>query len=473
MIRYRSIVAGFMAMGLGASALQAAPRAERAQKLYEQVTPSLVAVKYTWESELGRRELVGAGIVVNEDGLVMSSLSVFDERIPDAQMKEFKILIPSQEKPADEIDAVFVGRDDRTSVAFLRPKNDEKDGSARHWKPLKFEEQPVKVGDPIMSIGLLPENASYKTYLMESAVAVTLRGEIPQVLVTGGGLAALGSPVFNDDGKAIGLVEAQSGENVLLNDTGNSMSAVTNPPKFYTPARDFVQSLEDPPAAGKPLEVPWLGLPHQAMTGLNKDVSEVFGLENKPAVQIGEVLPDTPAAKAGLKQGDIIVQVDGHPLERGDEASELPGILNRQIMRMKVGSEVTLGVLRKRGEPLQDVKVTLEARPPLPNRVKRFFAEDLGFSVRDLTFWDDYARKLPTDTKGVVVALIRPQSSSHTGGLNSNEMVTQLNGEPVTDVEQFEKLYKEQRKSKPREAVVLVVRRPDGREDTVRIEPPQ
>ena len=132
--------------------------ADEAQKLYEQVTPSLVVVKYTWESELGRRELAGAGVVVGEDGLVMSTISVFDIRIPDAQMKDFKIVIPSQEKDAEEIPATFVGRDERTNLAFLRPK-DEKDGkdSNHHWKPLKFEEQAVKVGEPLLSVGLLPE----------------------------------------------------------------------------------------------------------------------------------------------------------------------------------------------------------------------------------------------------------------------------------------------------------------------------
>ncbi len=139
---------------------------------------------------------------------------------------------------------------------------------------------------------------------------------------------------------------------------------------------------------------------------------------------------------------------------------------------MKVGTEVTLGILRKRGEPLQDIKVTLGTRPMHASLAKRYYADDLGFSVRDLTFYDNYARHLPVDNKGVVVALIRPQSSSQSGGLNINDMITQLNGQPVGDVNEFEKVYKEVRKDKPKAAVVLVVRR-ENREDTVRIEPPQ
>jgi len=139
---------------------------------------------------------------------------------------------------------------------------------------------------------------------------------------------------------------------------------------------------------------------------------------------------------------------------------------------MKVGDEVTLSVLRKKGQPVQDIKVTLAERPPLPNTVKRTFAEDLGFGVRDLTFYDTYARRLPADTKGVAVTVIRPQGAAESGGLTGIDLVTQLNGEPVTDVGDFETKYKAARKAKPKDPVVLVVNR-QGRENTVRIEPPQ
>src|SRR5690349_19971160 len=89
------------------------PSAITAAALYERVTPSFVAVKYTWDFELRRQELTGPGLVISEDGLIMCPLGVFNMVIPDAQMKDFKILIPSQEHEADEIEAEFVGRDER------------------------------------------------------------------------------------------------------------------------------------------------------------------------------------------------------------------------------------------------------------------------------------------------------------------------------------------------------------------------
>jgi serine protease Do len=312
--------------------------------------------------------------------------------------------------------------------------------------------------------------AAYKSYIAESAVSVTLRGEQPQVLVQGGGLTAVGSVVFNLDGKAIGIVNMQAGQTPLLNDPASAMNGINNPPRFYLPAKDFLPALADPPSESNPIKLPWIGVPQ--MTGLNKDVSEVYGLTNKPAVQVGEVIPDAPAAKAGLKQRDIIVTIDGQPLERGDEPDELPQIFRRQMQRMKVGQTIKFGVLRKKGEPLEQISVTTEEMPKRANTAKRWYAEDLGFSSREVVFTDTYARRLPRDAKGVVVAMVRPQSAAQNGGLKMNDLITELNREPVESVDAFKKSYEEFRKSKPKDAVVMVVRR-EGNTQTIRIEPPQ
>lgn len=531
----RNLSALALLLGLTASA-NAAPEAP--DKLYERVSPSFVAVKYTWDFELRRQELTGPGVVVSEDGLIMTPIGVFNMIIPDAQMKDFKIIIPSQEHDADEVEAEFVGRDERTNVAFLRPKaeaakpapktlTDENKAAAdkldaekksasdkkaaekksggdgddavksdakadakpeakaseakpkssskpRKWTPIKFEDAKFTVGEPLWSVGVLPEAASYKTYLMEARVATTLRGETPQVLVSGG-LCGVGAVVFNADGKAVGFVNQQSGQGVFLNDGPNALMAINNPPKFFTPSSDFALSLQDPPIAGKPMELPWIGVPN--MTGLTKDVAEFFALKGQPAVQIGDIIPDAPAAKAGLKQGDIVVKVNGKPLERGDETEELPMILRRQLVRMKVGDEVTLSVVRKKNAPPTEIKIKMEAQPKPMNLASRYYAEDLGFGVREMVFQDTYSRRLPADSKGVVVSLIKPQSNAQSGGLQGNssprsDVITSLNGEQVTDIKQFQAAYEKIRKDKPKEPVVLVVQR-EGRENTVRIEPPQ
>jgi S1-C subfamily serine protease len=166
------------------------------------------------------------------------------------------------------------------------------------------------------------------------------------------------------------------------------------------------------------------------------------------------------------------VKINGEPLERGDQPEELPQIFRRQLMRRKVGDVVKFGVLRARGEPLQEVTVTTAEMPRRANTARRWFAEDLGFSSREMVFTDTYARRLAPDAKGVIVAMIRPQSAAESADLKANDLVTELNRQPVENLDAFRKAYEAFRKDKPREAVVMVVLR-EGNTQTIRIEPPQ
>jgi len=433
---------------------------DEAQKMYDQITPSLVAVQYTVDGEFGRRELIGQGVVVGEEGTIIASLALFPTQIPDEQMKDFKIIIPGDEEK--ELEAVFLGRDERSDLAFLKTRETQK------WKALKFVDEPLKVGDQVVSVGLLPKEAGYKAYYTQARVAALLRGPVPHVLTTNEGLAAVGSPVLTADGKPIGLVAYQTGQSMLLNGNNSALQMLNTPPRFFVPARDFLASLADPPK-GDPLRLPWLGAP---LIGLTTEVAEYYMMKNATAGQVGEVIPQSPAAKAGLKAGDKIIKFNGENLERGDEPDETPRILLRKIRRMKPGEKVVLTVLREKDKPPTDIPVTLEEQPRQANLAKRYYAEDLGLSVRDVVFADTYAKRVAADTKGVVVAFVRPASSAASAGLHMGDLVTEMNKMPVSDLENFKKTYKDFREKSPKEQVVLVVIR-EQKTEVIKIEPPQ
>jgi serine protease Do len=453
--------------------------AETAQKLLDTVTPSLVAVQLTWEYEYGKFEYVGPGVVISDDGLVIMPLQVVPPSIPDSQLKDFKIIVPKNDADDEELDATFCGRDERANLAFVRAKD------PRKWQPVKFEDVPLKTGQTVLSVGMLAKGAGYKTFFQEGVISTKLRGEVPTFLVTSGALAAVGSPVFDLDGKAVGYVNMQTDRSYLLHTEGGPRSrrggganddidplvSITVPPNLFVPSSDFLSSLADPPKAGEPLGLSWMGIPQ--LTGLSKDVAESFGLSNQPAIEVGDVIPDSPAAKGGLKTGMMIVKVDGQPLERGDEPEELPGIMTRKLLRKKPGDTVTLSVLTEAGKPLKDLQITLGTRPKRSNLAERYYADDLGFCAREMVFEDTYVRKLPMSYKGLVVSIIKPQSAAATAKLEPNDVITQFNSEPIKDLEQFKAEYRKFRKEKPKEAIVLVVLRPDQSTQTIRIEPPQ
>jgi serine protease Do len=436
---------------------------ETPPQLYDRARQSIVAVQYTLSTELGRHELIVPGVIVSADGLVMIPMMAVSETWPDSQLKEFKIIVPKDDADQQELDAVFQGRDERSDVAFVRTKEPQK------WTPIHFEDEKLNIGDPVYSVGILAKAGGYRAYFMRAMVSADIRSQTKQILVGDGGLATIGSPVFAADGKAIGYVNYQPPFPMWLNDA-NPLVPLVSPPKFITPTSEIAQSLNDPPTADHHIQLAWIGA--MELNGLKKEEAEYFGLVNQPAVQIGGVATNGPAEKAGLKQGDIVVKVDGQPLQRTDDPEDLPMLLRQKLLRMKPGTKVILTVLSGAGQPTKQVTVTLEPRPPAPNEAKRYWAEDLGFGVRELAFQDRYVLKLRPGSTGLYVAVVRPESSSATGGLKPNDLVTQLNGQPVTDVDSFKTAYEAFRKAQPTTAVVMVATR-EGKEETIRIEPPQ
>jgi serine protease Do len=200
----------------------------------------------------------------------------------------------------------------------------------------------------------------------------------------------------------------------------------------------------------------------------------VYGLKNVPAVLVGDIVKGSPAEKAGLQISDIITKVNGQPLERGDDPTELPGIMTRKIQRMKVGDTVTLSVIHQKGDTPKDITITLEQRPKEITDAKRYFAEDIGLVVRESVFFDNYARKLDADRTGVVVAGLKRQAAAAAAGLVPQDLILQMDGKLVTTLDQFSKAYEEIRKDKPNDRVVLEVSHlQDGKQATINIEPPQ
>src|SRR5688500_8549923 len=120
MIRRVAMAVTVLAWSVSAAALTP----EEARALYDKVSPSLVVVQYTVDAEFGRQELTGQGVVIGEEGVVMTSVGFFPRQIPDTQMKDCKVVIPGDAE--SEIPATFLGRDERSDVAFLKTKQPQK-----------------------------------------------------------------------------------------------------------------------------------------------------------------------------------------------------------------------------------------------------------------------------------------------------------------------------------------------------------
>lgn len=435
--------------------------------LRERVSKSLVVVRYTFENELGRRELEGQGVVVSEDGLTICSLSVMPLVLADSQIRSVKLVIPAEIAGGiepEEIPAKLIARDDRCDLLYVRPNE------ARTWTALKPVDATFDAGQTVFSVGLLHKSAGYTPYVRQAMISATLRGPVPLVL-TDNGLCVVGSPVLSESGEFVGIVNEQSDQNPFLNPPDqNTFSNIANPPRLFVPAGDFMLFISGVPTEPTELPVPWIGV--AAMNGVSKEVADYFGLGTTPAVQIGEIVPGAAADAAGLKSGDIVVSVNGNEIPRGDTTEELPMILGRMLQRFDVGQVVTFGVVREpKAKPI-DILLTLGKRPAGPNTASRFWAEDLGFTVRGLVFQDRYLRRVDPDFTGVAVTFVKQGSSAQAGLIRPGDVITRINQTAVVDVEQFEKEYKAFRAASPKDAVVFEVLR-GVQTEIIRIEPPR
>jgi S1-C subfamily serine protease len=134
----------------------------------------------------------------------------------------------------------------------------------------------------------------------------------------------------------------------------------------------------------------------------------------------------------------------------------------RALEKHKPGDKLTLGILR--GDKQIDVPVTLGSSPKTPGQMPHVFSAKVGLTTRDLVFSDAYSRRLPQDTKGVMVALVKNGAPAALGStpLHIGDLITKVNDDSVDNQEQFLAEMKKIDDATDMKEAVFVVIHPDG-----------
>ncbi len=173
----------------------------------------------------------------------------------------------------------------------------------------------------------------------------------------------------------------------------------------------------------------YLGVLPQDMTA---QMAQAFGLKDDRGVLIPEVTEDSAADKAGLKHNDIILEVNGEPVESASK-------LRNMIARYQPGTEVEIIVFRDGRR--KNLTVTLEKRPVLEEMANRESPRedtltDLGFSVRNLT--EEIAQRYGFEGEsGVIVDRVASRSMAAQEGITPGTLIKEVNRESVQNVRQF------------------------------------
>ena len=369
------------------------------------------------------REGLGSGFIVEPDGIILTNAHVVqgaDEvivRLPDR--REFK--------------GTIVGVDPPTDIAVVRI-------DAKGLPTVKLgDPSKVKVGEWVLAIG---SPFGFENTVTAGIVSGTSRslpeGTYVPFIQTDAAVnpGNSGGPLFNLDGEVIGINSA------IYSRTGGYQGIA-----FAIPI-DVAASVKTQLVKSGKVERGRLGVNIQPVT---QSLAQSFGLERPTGALVAGVEPGSPAAKAGIQTGDVVLSVNGRPIDR---SAELPPV----IAAAKPGSQAQLEIWR--GGRKQSVSVTVgELKPertasvgaPRRSGGEAQDAGRLGLAVRALT---DAEKK---ELKGQGVVVEQAGGPAAKAGIQPGDVVMAVNNMPVTSVEQLRSLVE-----KAKGTVALLVRRGDA-----------
>ena len=372
---------------------------------------------------------LGSGVIVSEEGYVLTNNHVI------ANTDEIKVRLFN----GDEVSAELVGTDPMTDVAVIRIKAD-------NLPTVKIgNSDDLKVGSFVLAIGSpLSENLAHTV----SFGIVSARGRSLNDLTAYGDYIQTDAAI--NPGNSGGAMIDMNGELVGINSAIASRSGGNDGIGFAIPVNLAKRIMDDIIENGS-VSRGYLGI--QTAGEVDQTMANAMGLDVSRGIIVGEVLEGEPAEKAGLKEDDIIVSVNGDEIRNWDS-------FRTKIASLKPGDEVDLGVIRD-GKELSIV-VTLGKRSEeeiASVTVKdEKLTEKLGFTVAKLD--SDIKRQLEIteDIKGVVVNSIRESSNAYERGLQKGDVITSVKRKKVQTPDEF---YDEVQKSIKNgdKAILLTVER--------------
>ncbi|MCC6073596.1 DegQ family serine endoprotease [Pseudomonas sp. GCM10022188] len=350
---------------------------------------------------------LGSGFIISADGYVLTNNHV----VADAD----EIVVRLSDR--SELPAKLVGADPRTDVALLKVE-----GSNLPTVQLGKSDA-LKVGEWVVAIGSPFGFDHSVTAGIVSAKGRSLPDEnyVPfiqtDVAINPGNS---GGPLFNLGGEVVGI------NSQIFTRSGGFMGL-----SFAIPIDVAMNVAEQLKSEGK-VSRGWLGVVIQEV---NKDLAETFGLDKPAGALVAQVLENGPAAKGGLQVGDVILSLDGQPIQVSADLPHLVGTL-------KPGTEVTLDVVRNGERKKLELAVGAlpedgEAVAAAGKKGAERSSNRLGVTVVDLAADQKQALEL---NGGALIREVQDGGPAALIGLRPGDVITHLNNESIDSAKTFSKV---------------------------------
>ena len=365
-----------------------------------------------------------SGFIVSPDGYIMTNSHVVKD------MSEITVVL----NDGTEYPAKLVGADSNTDIALIKidaknlpflPFGNSDDLEVGQWV--------VAIGNPLglqasLTVGVV--SAKGRNNLDLSRVEDYIQTDAAINRGNSGG------PLLNLNSQVIGMNTA-----IVTNMANGGYMGIG----FAIPSNLLSSVLEDLKQTGT-FKRGFMGVTLQQV---DRDLAMAFGLEKAEGALIADVAKDSPAEKAGLKQGDIILMYNKHVVSN-------IGALRNAISIMKPGSQINLNVLRN-GKPI-DIKVEIGAFPSSQPVAATLKENRLGIDVENLT--SEMANKLRlSQSKGVVINSVDPRSPAAWAGLKKGALILEVNQKKVANVEEFNEVLQKTPEGRP---VLLLIKQDDA-----------
>ncbi len=345
----------------------------------------------------------GSGVIMDKDGLIVTNNHV----VGDA--KEVEVRLSDKTKFVGQV----IGRDPDTDVALIKIT------ATGELPTVPFgDSSKVRVGQWVIAVG--------NPFALDRTVTLGVVSGLERDAVRLSRYEAFiqtdasinpgnsGGPLFNIKGEVIGI-------NTAIINYAQGIG-------FAIPSNMVQQVVGQLRVRGKVIRG-WLGVGIQEVTA---ELAAKFGIKENDGVLVNDVFENEPAARAGLKPGDIIAKVDGHPVET-------PAGLSRAVAGLTPGTKIELDVIRNNerrtltvdlGERKEEAVVAAIPAPPPQPEIR------LGLNVQDLT--PELADKFKIkEQKGVLVSKVDPGSVAQEQGLREGDLIKEVNRQAVTSAEEF------------------------------------
>jgi len=347
----------------------------------------------------------GSGFIITADGYVMTNYHV----VANAT----QITVVMQDGLNTELTATLIGGDPQTDVAIIKIDNP----SGQKFPYLEFgDSDAIEICEFVIAIG--------SPFQLEATVTVgviSAKGrqnlritELEDFIQTDAAInpGNSGGPLLDLDGKVIGMNTA------IVSRSGGYMGIGFSIPSNI--AKNVSRQLIDKGSVTRG----FLGV---SLQPIDKDLAEALGLDKPEGALVADIIAGSPAAEAGVEQGDIILEVN-------DIVVKTPASIRNDVMLNEPGTVVKLKINRK--GKVMIIKVTLGSY----NKSSMVASENsklLGITVENLSVDAIKQYRLNPNEEGVVITQVQAGSMGAKMGLKPGYVIVSLNHKKITNVEEF------------------------------------